>query len=140
MKRSLGTIIKIDILLTIIIFFSVGTRNGACVLIEKALGRKLLYLPCRHHVFEIVLRNVLEVYWPVSSSPNVPIYQRFKKTWDEINPLSFTAGICDQKVLEVITPIKEEILKFIDNQLKVNFFLFSVLKLLTDYKVQQKNV
>ncbi|XP_044592200.1 ABC transporter G family member 7-like [Cotesia glomerata] len=59
-----------------------GIRNGACVLVEKALNRQLLYLPCRHHIFEIVLRSAFEIYWPASSGPNVPIYQRFKKKWD----------------------------------------------------------
>ncbi|XP_074101902.1 uncharacterized protein LOC141529299 [Cotesia typhae] len=79
-----------------------GIRNGACVLVEKALSRKLLYLPCRHHIFEIVLRSAFEVYWPASSGPNVPIYQRFKKKWDEIDQSNFTAGICDKKVLWII--------------------------------------
>ncbi|XP_044578979.1 uncharacterized protein LOC123261451 [Cotesia glomerata] len=95
-------------------------RNGACVLVEKALSRKLLYLPCRHHIFEIVLRSAFEVYWPASSGPNVPIYQRFKKKWDEIDQSNFTAGICDKKVLEVITPIKDEILKFVNNQIEMD--------------------
>ncbi|XP_074111077.1 uncharacterized protein LOC141535152 [Cotesia typhae] len=97
-----------------------GIRNGACVLVEKALSRKLLYLPCRHHIFEIVLRSAFEVYWPASSGPNVPIYQRFKKKWDEIDQSNFTAGICDKKVLEVITPIKDEILKFVNNQIEMD--------------------
>ncbi|XP_044595278.1 uncharacterized protein LOC123272475 [Cotesia glomerata] len=99
-----------------------GIRNGACVLVEKALNRQLLYLPCRHHIFEIVLRSAFEIYWPASSGPNVPIYQRFKKKWDEIDQSNFTAGIYDQEILEVITPIKDEILKFVNNQIEVKFF------------------
>ena len=30
-----------------------GIHNGTAKLIEENLGRKLLYLACRHHIFEI---------------------------------------------------------------------------------------
>ncbi|XP_074106891.1 uncharacterized protein LOC141532455 [Cotesia typhae] len=50
-----------------------GIHNGTCKAIEKTLGRELIWLPCRHHIFEIILRSAFEVYWPVSSGPNVPI-------------------------------------------------------------------
>lgn len=122
LKRFLRTTLKNRYLTSNFYFIFSGIRNGACVLVEKALSRKLLYLPCRHHIFEIVLRSAFEVYWPASSGPNVPIYQRFKKKWDEIDQSNFTAGISDTKVLEVITPIKDEILKFVNNQIEVKFF------------------
>ncbi|XP_074113966.1 uncharacterized protein LOC141537025 [Cotesia typhae] len=47
-----------------------GIHNGTCKAIEKTLGRELIWLPCRHHIFEIILRSAFEVYWPVSSGPN----------------------------------------------------------------------
>ncbi|XP_044579677.1 uncharacterized protein LOC123261880 [Cotesia glomerata] len=34
-----------------------GIYKGTCVLIEKELGRKLVWLPCRHHIMEIILRD-----------------------------------------------------------------------------------
>ncbi|XP_074105300.1 uncharacterized protein LOC141531392 [Cotesia typhae] len=55
-----------------------GIHNGTCKAIEKTLGRELIWLPCRHHIFEIILRSAFEVYWPVSSGPNVPMFGRFK--------------------------------------------------------------
>ncbi|XP_074106360.1 uncharacterized protein LOC141532085 [Cotesia typhae] len=55
-----------------------GIHHGTCKEIEKALGKELIWLPCRHHIYEIILRSAFEVYWLVSSGPNVPIFGRFK--------------------------------------------------------------
>ena len=41
-----------------------GRLNGACVLLEKKLDRDLLYLPCRHHIYELVLKAVFEKKLP----------------------------------------------------------------------------
>jgi len=47
-----------------------GRLNGARILIEKKLGRDLLYLPCRHHIYELILRAVFEIKIPqVTTSP-----------------------------------------------------------------------
>lgn len=32
-----------------------GTRNGACVLLEQKMQKDMLWLPCRHHILEIML-------------------------------------------------------------------------------------
>ncbi|GBP71070.1 hypothetical protein EVAR_49408_1 [Eumeta japonica] len=79
-----------------------GIHNGTCVEIEKALGRELIYLPCRHHIYELILKSAFEVYWPTSSGPNVPIFGRFKKKWDEIDKTNYKAGIEDSKVANVV--------------------------------------
>ena len=31
-----------------------GHLNGACTLLEKQMGRDLLWLACRHHVMELI--------------------------------------------------------------------------------------
>ena len=35
-----------------------GVVKGACTLIESELERELLWLPCRHHIYEVVLAGV----------------------------------------------------------------------------------
>ena len=35
-----------------------GLRNGCAVLIEKDLNRSLLCLACRHHVYEVHMKNI----------------------------------------------------------------------------------
>jgi len=34
---------------------------GACTLIERALGTDLVWIACRHHVFEVMLSDVFSV-------------------------------------------------------------------------------
>lgn len=36
-----------------------GQNNGACVLLEHKIGRSLLPLACRHHIFEIIAGNIV---------------------------------------------------------------------------------
>lgn len=38
-----------------------GCCSGAAALLEQLLGRSLLYLPCRHHISEIILKAVFEL-------------------------------------------------------------------------------
>ena len=35
-----------------------GINTGACTLIEKALGRELVWIACPHHIMEVVLSSV----------------------------------------------------------------------------------
>ncbi|XP_044577706.1 uncharacterized protein LOC123260590 [Cotesia glomerata] len=96
-----------------------GIHRGTCVEIEKALGRELIYLPCRHHIYEIILRSAFEVYWPVSSGPNVPIFGRFKKEWDKIDKTKYKAGIEDTIVADTLSNKKNEISSFIKKCLQL---------------------
>jgi hypothetical protein len=61
-----------------------GRFNGACVLVEQYIGRELLRLACRHHVLELILAKVFDVCCGPSSSPDVPIFKRFKVVWNEL--------------------------------------------------------
>ncbi|XP_044596983.1 uncharacterized protein LOC123273609 isoform X2 [Cotesia glomerata] len=96
-----------------------GIHGGTCKLIEDELEKKLVYLPCRHHIFEIVLKKVFEIYWPVSSGPNVPIFLRFKNKWSNFNTSNYTPGILDPIILNALEDVKEETVTFITNQLQV---------------------
>lgn len=58
-----------------------GRNNGACRLIEKKLGRDLLWLPCRHHMYEVILRAAFEVKMGGTSAPNVLLFKRFQQEW-----------------------------------------------------------
>nr|XP_012144553.1 PREDICTED: LOW QUALITY PROTEIN: uncharacterized protein LOC105662954 [Megachile rotundata] len=40
-----------------------GRLQGACVLLEQLIERiHILYLPCRHHIYELILRSVQDPY------------------------------------------------------------------------------
>lgn len=74
---------------------------------------------CRHHVFEIILKRVFEIYWPTLSGPNVPVFLRFKNKWSNFNTSNYTTGISDPIILNALEDVKEEIVTFITNQLQV---------------------
>ena len=50
---------KITALLFDTMATNTGMIRGACIRIEKDLGRDLLWLACRHHVCEVVLKRWL---------------------------------------------------------------------------------
>ncbi|XP_044574723.1 uncharacterized protein LOC123258646 [Cotesia glomerata] len=100
-----------------------GIHHGAGVELEKILKRKLIWLPCRHHVIELVIKGVFEAYWPVQSGPNVPFFNRFKIGWNKINTSKYNAGINDKIVANILLNKKDELLSFIDNYSQVYFEL-----------------
>lgn len=73
-------------------------NNGTCTQLERDLKRNLLHLSCRHHTYELVLKSVAETCWPVTSGPNVAIFNRFKNDWENINKETFETAIKDSEV------------------------------------------
>lgn len=68
---------------------------------------------------ELMLRNVVEVAWPVTSAPNIPIFQRFRDNWDKIDTSVYEIGTNDEQIADILNVKRENILEFIENQLKV---------------------
>lgn len=91
-----------------------GRIQGACVLLEQTLNKDLLYYPCRHHIFEILLRSVFDAKISISSGPSVKIFHRFRDTWTKIDKSNFKSGVEDLHVKNVIgdtTEIQEFTIK-----------------------------
>lgn len=67
-----------------------GEHNGASVIIDQLLGRKLLELPCRHHVFELVLMAGYKTSFQAkTSSPDDTLFKTFRDEWDNLDHGSF---------------------------------------------------
>lgn len=97
-----------------------GRLNGACILIEQKLDKDLLYLPCRHHIYELVLRSVFETKIPqVTTSPSIPLFKNFQKKWIDIDSSNFKSGLEDQYCSSAIENIREDILNFVRSQLEI---------------------
>lgn len=90
---------------------NLGRLKGTCVLLEQMIGKDLLYLPCQHHILEIVLRSVFEQKLQKSSSPNVQLFNKFREYWSKINKVNFKSGIADKQV-QVLLGDSDEIIKF----------------------------
>lgn len=116
-----GMMLEIKIMYFYFLFylFALGRYTGTCVLLEEMLGKNFLYLACRHHVHELILRSVVEIYWKGTSGPNVAIFQRFQQNWNAIDKTQFTTGMQDKFVAKILSGKKDELLAFIDSQFKV---------------------
>ena len=62
-----------------------GRLNGACVLLKQRLGRELLLLACRHHIYELVLKSVFESKIQVTNSPDIPLFKKFRDNCSNID-------------------------------------------------------
>lgn len=95
------------------IVLNLGIRNGTCVLLEKLLDKKLLFLACRHHVFEVVLSGVMAIEEGPTSSPEYPIFKKFRDQWKEIDVNNFETVNLEE------VDNADEILEFCQLQLNV---------------------
>lgn len=71
-----------------------------------------MYLPCRHHIYEIVLRSVFDHKFGSKSGPNVPLFQRFQLAWPTFNLNNFKPGLQDTEVSQHLNNSIECILQF----------------------------
>ena len=62
-----------------------GMASGACTLIEQHLGREVLHLACRHHIFELVAEKAYVECMGPTSGPDVPLFKRLKSVWASID-------------------------------------------------------
>lgn len=68
-----------------------GEKNGAAVILERLLGRKLLDFPCRHHVFELVLMTAYKTCFnQATRSPEDALFKQFRIKWDEFDKTKYT--------------------------------------------------
>ena len=90
-----------------------GRLNEVCVLLEK----QLLHLPCRHHIYELVLKTVFEKKLPHITTPDVPLFKKFKSFWNNINLKNITSGMDHERCRNSIQPVAKEIMTFVSKEL-----------------------
>lgn len=96
-----------------------GRINGSAVLLEQKLGREILWLPCRHHIFELVLAGVFNSSKAcIMSGPDVPLFKRFKSAWESIDKSKYSDFKSDSVLYDVLKGHTEEIIEFAKNSLK----------------------
>lgn len=98
-----------------------GQYNGTCAILERLLGKSLLWLACNHHVYEIMLRTAFESHFGQSSAPTVPMFDRFQKEWKDIDKTKYKPGIEDLKTKECLEDVSDDLIKFCKAKLKEKF-------------------
>ncbi|XP_055527476.1 uncharacterized protein LOC129720087 [Wyeomyia smithii] len=92
-----------------------GEMNGACVILEQLLGRKLLDLPCRHHVYELVLMTAyLVIFEANTTSPDDEVFKSFRDARDSINQGNIS-GLDNEQLNQ---EERRELIKFCDEMLQ----------------------
>ena len=61
-----------------------GQRKVAGAFLEKKFGRNIL-----HHIYEIVVAALFNSFFGPSSGPQIPLFQRFSKSWPTIKKTEF---------------------------------------------------
>jgi len=89
-----------------------GRLKGACILLEQRLGKELLYLMCRHHIYEIVLKSVFDVKFGPMSGPNIQLFKKFQDNWSKIDTAIFNSGIEDEVVCQTLFNIQQRVVDF----------------------------
>lgn len=62
-----------------------GRIKGSATAIQKTMGRSLLWLACRHHIYEIHVKHVSEAIVGKRNSPCEGIFKRFQKEWANLD-------------------------------------------------------
>ena len=62
-----------------------GCRKGCCTLLEKWLGRQVLWLGCRHHISELLAKGMWHSVFDEDLSPENKLMAGFKAMWDDLD-------------------------------------------------------
>ena len=101
-----------------------GRRSGACIKIEAALDKDLLYLACGHHVHGVLIGDVFKKTFGASSGPDVGLFNRFRGKWASIDRHAFQAGSTDTFVRHVFDRLPDlvtEALEFVQAALEESY-------------------
>lgn len=62
-----------------------GRHGGVAVNLSKenGLNKDLIWLPCRHHIAEIVLGSVIALWEKTTSGPDVDLFKNFRDKWNK---------------------------------------------------------
>ena len=73
-----------------------GEIGGVCIKLETEIGRPLLNLACRHHMHELMLKQVFSLC-DVSKSPNSEIFGNFREIWPRVDQSCYLTAMQDRR-------------------------------------------
>ncbi|GBM33565.1 hypothetical protein AVEN_197318-1 [Araneus ventricosus] len=56
--------------------------------LSKKIGRNLLWIACRHLMFEVLLSNAFSVCFGQSTGPEILLFKRFRENWSKLNTMN----------------------------------------------------
>ena len=70
-----------------------GLKASAGTLLEKALGRDMIFIGCRHHVSKFMLSAVCAACPGPASGPQLKMFKKFQEEWVVIDQCVTMKGI-----------------------------------------------
>ena len=61
-----------------------GKWRGACSFIEEYLGRAILWIACRHHVYELHVKHVASCITGETKDPGVKMFRKLQAGWSAL--------------------------------------------------------
>lgn len=95
-----------------------GVHKGAAKLIEERLGRKLLYLACRHHILEVIVGSVWKLLFGAILGPENKLFAQFKQAWKDIDkeiPVQ-TLTVKDPWLLQVRNQVVKDLVSLLSSE------------------------
>lgn len=74
----------------------------------QLLDRDILYFPCSHHIYEIIIRATFEVNYLVTFGSDILIFKRFQQFWQKVNINDLNTGLEDIIVNEKLNDITND--------------------------------
>ena len=95
-----------------------GRIVGACVLLEQKLEKELLSLACRHHIMELIIGAVFQVCRGATTSPEVPLFERFQEYWGFMDTAKYEPGIAADDVAGIVEDIQQSTIDYANKHLE----------------------
>ena len=77
-----------------------GSKRGAAIKLEQKLGKKLLYLACRHHIQELSVKAVWTHLFGSDHSPETTLFKNFQAAWANINKEDYETLHLSEELLQ----------------------------------------
>ena len=100
-----------------------GYKNGIVVRLERYLGRSLLQLECRHHIFELVVGAPCSLVYGPTSGPKEDFFKKLVDKWKEHDLKDYAHVEIPRHQRELSSQINETIIflqKWINESTKQN--------------------
>ena len=66
-----------------------GIHNGVVVRLQREFDHKLLQLPCRHHVYELLCGSAARFVYGDTNSPREEVFSILVKNWQNLNKTDY---------------------------------------------------
>jgi len=95
-----------------------GRRKGACHLLEVELEKEILWLACRHHIFELIYGAAFNIALETSPGPDIEIFKHFQERWPHIKKESYEIAASDPSMEVYIAPKRASLLMYANEYLR----------------------